>query len=77
MPTVASDWGPYREVISEVTEGFLCSTKEDWVSAITTCLFKNDERLKMVKAARNRVREWYNIKGKAKTWRDVLAPNEK
>lgn len=72
MPTVASDWGPYREAITEVTEGFLCSTKEDWVEAITTCLFKRDERLKVVKAARKRARESYNIKGKAKTWRDIL-----
>jgi glycosyltransferase involved in cell wall biosynthesis len=72
MPAAASDWGPYREAITDESEGFLCSTKEDWVEALTTCLFDDAERLRRVKAARARARECYDIRSTVVTWRRIL-----
>jgi glycosyltransferase involved in cell wall biosynthesis len=72
MPTVASDWVPYQEVISNGTDGFLCSTKEDWVQSLNTCLFDKNKRLSILKQARKKACECYDIRSTAKAWRDVL-----
>jgi len=72
MPTVASNVSPYSEAIEHEKTGFLCSTMSEWIDAIESCLV--DERLRrgMIENARKKIREEFDIKNTAKTWRDIL-----
>lgn len=51
-PTVASPTGPFREVIRNGENGFLASTEQDWVRAITTLLVSTDRRTRVGAEAR-------------------------
>jgi glycosyltransferase involved in cell wall biosynthesis len=54
IPTVASNWGPYK-LITHNQDGLLCSTVEEWVEAISTLIAKPDERDRLAQAAYDRV----------------------
>ena len=72
MPTVASDVWAYSDVIENVKDGFLCSSKEDWIEAIEICLDDAKARKAMVEKARQKIRSQFDIKDIVKTWKQVL-----
>lgn len=74
MPTVASDVRPYSDTISPGEDGFLCSTTDEWKTAIDNCL--DDERLRKrtVENARKHVRNFFDIANVADQWRKLLIP---
>jgi len=74
MPTVASNTLPYSGVIEDGEDGFLCSTADEWIVALNTCLEKADVRKGLVAKAREKVDYAFDIKKVAQEWKSVLLP---
>lgn len=72
MPTVASDVGPYSEVVENGVDGFLVRDAQGWFEAITACLDGKRERLAMLEKARRKVLDGFDIRKVASEWKRVL-----
>lgn len=72
MPTVASDVRAYSEVIEHESNGFLCSTIEEWKNAIDTCLDNEKTRKRLTGNSRQKIRQEFDIKSVSKTWKQLL-----
>ena len=71
-PTVASNVTPYKEVIKNGKNGFLASTKDEWVEHIELLLEGGQTRLDVIKAARKTVSDDFNIRSVVQQWEDLL-----
>lgn len=74
MPTVASGYTPYAEIIEEGEDGFLAWCTEDWFKHLMACLDNKLLRSKIVVAARKKVRLAFDIRETVKEWKRVLMP---
>ena len=72
IPTVASNWLPYNDVIVDGESGRLVSGQAQWVEAITTYLDNKQERLNAIDKARLTCRTIFSVKRAASVWMDVL-----
>ena len=74
MPTVASDTGPYANVIKDGESGRLVGDDEnEWYTVLCEVLDgSKDDRRDMVREARATVTEMFNIKKEALRWHDIL-----
>jgi len=73
MPTVASNVAPYSNEIQHGKNGFLCSSKKEWVESIEKCLDNERVRKGIVENARSRIRSRFDIENVAKSWNRVLS----
>lgn len=74
MPTVASDVGPYADVIEDGNDGMLVSDAQGWFSAISLFLDDKVRRQAVLEAARRKVKDQYDIHKVAMNWKNVLLP---
>ncbi|HRH44216.1 MAG TPA: glycosyltransferase [Pyrinomonadaceae bacterium] len=72
VPTVCSDIGMNREVVSNGENGFLAKTNEDWFEAIKTLVENKGLRQKMGEKSRQTVVENYSMKKCAKLFAKVV-----
>jgi len=61
VPTIASNIPPYSDVITNMVDGVLCTTEEDWKEALTMLIENPDLRKKLADRAYENVRENYSI----------------
>jgi len=74
MPTVASDVGPYSDVIDDGVNGVLAHDAQEWWVAITSFLDDKERRQAVLESARRKVKEQYDIRNVAREWKKVLLP---
>jgi glycosyltransferase involved in cell wall biosynthesis len=72
VPTVASDWLPYKPEIEDSKTGFLVEGVRQWKSSIELLLDNPVRGMKMVNDAREHCREWFDLKQTAEAWAEVL-----
>lgn len=65
-PTVMEDYGANRSVIEHGRNGFLASSKEEWVQYLGQLLADADLRRRLGQAARNTIEERFSVKA----WQD-------
>lgn len=76
IPIVASEAGPYPDLVVDGETGFLCRTNADWERALRTLAFDEDARIEMGANARRQVsaytvQEWAPLW--VKTYADAIA----
>lgn len=74
MPTVASDVGPYADVIEDGVDGVLVKDAQGWFEAVMAFLDDKRRRQAVLEAARRKVAERYDVRKTAAAWRAVLLP---
>lgn len=62
IPAVASPVGVNKRIINEGVNGFLCSTEEEWYTAIEKLLLDKELRKKMGKEGRKKIVAEYSLK---------------
>lgn len=67
-PTVASNVMPYAGVIENNVDGFLVDSPQAWEDTIERLLTRPDERLRVLRAARKKVEDRFNIKKEISQW---------
>lgn len=72
VPTVASDWLPYNDVIADGTDGRLVSDGKSWKGSIEYLLDHPGRREEMVRAARRTCSRQFDLSRAAETWEDLL-----
>lgn len=72
IPTVASNYGPYKRVIENGKTGLLVETTDEWVSAISRLIDSADDRKYIGYAAYHDVLDNWQWKDHAKKWSDVF-----
>lgn len=76
IPTVASDVKPYADIITHEENGFIATSSNEWYSSIITCLDDKKKRFPMIAAARNTIKDGYDIREMAKVWKSILMGTE-
>lgn len=71
IPTVASDWEPYRPVITDKKNGRLVSGTNEWKEAIEYLLDRPNKGKEMVRKARKNC-EQFDLNLVAEQWKEVL-----
>lgn len=61
IPTIASDYGPYKGIIDHGGNGYLVTTTKDWIDALSTLIDSKMKRKKMGKAMYEKLKEEYTI----------------
>jgi len=74
VPTVASDWLPYNDVINDNVNGRLVSGKDSWRESIEFFLDLPGKREDMVRAARRTCSRRFDLSRVARTWAELLCP---
>ncbi len=72
IPAVCSNVGANREVITHGENGFLASTKSDWLANINALIEHPNLREKLGLAGRQRVDEGYSMRRSANSFADVV-----
>jgi ubiquinone/menaquinone biosynthesis C-methylase UbiE/glycosyltransferase involved in cell wall biosynthesis len=72
IPTVASRVRPFTESIHQAVDGVLCSTKQEWYSALKQLIEDADLRKTIGASAYERVKKDFNMDEVAKKYRDLL-----
>lgn len=72
IPTIMSPVGVNSEIIQDGKNGFLASTTEEWVSAISRLIESEEARLKMGKEARKTVEEKYSVDANKQLYLQLL-----
>lgn len=73
IPSVASPIGVNSEVIEEGINGFLCSTEEEWYTALEKLLLNAELRKKMGKAGRNKIVREYSLQSNASNFLSLFS----
>jgi glycosyltransferase involved in cell wall biosynthesis len=74
MPTVASNERPYADAIKDGEDGYLVRDSQGWFDSISLFLDDKRRRQAVLEKARRKVREIYNIRKTAVSWKAVLLP---
>jgi glycosyltransferase involved in cell wall biosynthesis len=61
IPVVASPVGVNEQIVDEGKNGFLCKTKQEWVSALQKLLVDNNLRTQMGSDGRRKIEQFYSI----------------
>lgn len=73
IPTVASNiGGQFNEVIKHGENGYLCSSVDEWVEAISKLIDDKEHRIKMGKLAFETVDRYFNADTYAKKYMDMI-----
>ena len=73
IPCVASNVTPYKEVIEDGQNGFLAASHAEWVERIEKLLEYPEERIRMVRSARDTVADRFDVKAAAKQWEGLFS----
>lgn len=68
VPTIASNIPPYADVITNMVDGILVNTEEEWKEAITMLIDNPDLRRKLADRAYENVKENYSMEKNAHKW---------
>jgi glycosyltransferase involved in cell wall biosynthesis len=71
-PVVASPVGVNMQIVESGINGFLASTKEEWVQALSVLQIDNDLRKRMSRAGRSKIEEQYCIQATATQLMELL-----
>jgi glycosyltransferase involved in cell wall biosynthesis len=74
VPVVSSSMAENRDIIEDGVDGFLVTTKTEWMSALTRLIDDPDMRARMGKAGREKVEKSYTISRAAASMRSLMAP---
>jgi glycosyltransferase involved in cell wall biosynthesis len=77
IPTVASNWKPYSEVIRDGESGRLVKGHDEWVEAITSFIEKPALRITAVTEARKICEERFDLGRAAQEWTEVLCDDDR
>lgn len=72
MPTIASQVAPYESVIEHGKNGYLLTTENEWVEALSQLLDDRKIRQAFLVEARKLVTERFDIRKVAAQWESVL-----
>lgn len=72
IPTVASDFGPYKDTIEDGETGFLVGNVADWYDTVRYLLDNVDERKRIGQAAYEFVCENYDIDKNCSLWGSAI-----
>ena len=61
IPTVASPVGVNIDIINEGENGFLCDTQEEWLTALTFLLIKEENRTDMSESAKQKIKDEFSV----------------
>jgi glycosyltransferase involved in cell wall biosynthesis len=73
LPVVASPVGVNREIVENGENGILASSDAEWEEALGRLIANREVRLRMGKAARQKVENEYTLERGFAKWMDVLA----
>lgn len=71
IPMVASEWGPYKELV-DGDEAYLVKTTGGWINAINYLLENPDDGKRLVENSRARIEREFSPSAVVPTWRDVF-----
>jgi processive 1,2-diacylglycerol beta-glucosyltransferase len=71
IPGIYSDVYPYREIISQEQNGYLASSKEDWLLYMNTLIKNPSKRRKIGLAAQTTVKDLYLLSRHAHEWGEI------
>lgn len=72
VPTVASNVGGNREIIQDGINGFLASTKEEWIEKLSLLIENSELRRRLGMAGRKTVEEKYSVKINAPKYLEIF-----
>jgi glycosyltransferase involved in cell wall biosynthesis len=72
IPTVASNFGPYKRVIQHGLTGLLCDTTEDWVMCLSHLIDSEYERNRIGSEARYEVETKWQWSKNWKKWDEIF-----
>lgn len=73
IPTVATNFGPYRRHINDKEDGFLCNTVDEWIERISELVENKEMRESVGQKAYDRIVKEYQYKDKADIWDSVFS----
>ena len=72
IPTIASNFGPYKRAIRHNEDGILVDIPDFWFPALNELVLDAQKREKLVKNATERLHADYDIDKKANNWMEVF-----
>jgi glycosyltransferase involved in cell wall biosynthesis len=72
VPCVASNVGHFAETIRNGTDGFLCSTEQEWISTLNDLIANRNLRKAVGKAANKRARRDFNVESNISRYEEIL-----
>lgn len=72
IPTVASDFGPYKDTIDDGETGILIGNVNHWYDAIRSLLDDEDERIRLGNNAHKFVKENYDVDKNCVMWGSAI-----
>lgn len=73
IPCIASNVTPYKEVIEDGQNGFLAGDHAEWLERIEKMLKSPEERIRIVRSARDTVAKHFDVKATAKQWEGLFS----
>ena len=73
IPAVASPVGVNKKIIEQGKNGFLCTTQEEWVQALSILIENAETRAAMGKLGREKIEKEYSIESQTKKFLDLFA----
>lgn len=73
IPTVATNFGPYKRVIQHGLTGLLCSTTDEWVQSLSHLIDSQYERERIGEAAYQAVKRDWQWKDNIHKWSEVFS----
>ena len=80
LPTVASNWGPYKDSITQYKTGYLAKNKSEWVKYLSWLIESKEKREEIAQAAKKEVLEKYSAEKHLDKYVNLfekLCPNKK
>jgi len=75
IPVIASNVGTNITVITEGEDGFLVSSKEEWLIGFESLIDSKERRLKMGQAAKRKIRKNYSVEAWIDRYESILLTN--
>lgn len=72
IPAVASPVGVNRQIIEKRENGFLCSTKEEWIQALSFLIENFSARAAMGKSGREKIEREYSVQSQSEKFLDLF-----
>ena len=72
IPAVASPVGVNRQIIEQGKNGFFCSTKEEWIQALSFLIENCSARAAMGKSGREKIEREYSVQSQSEKFLDLF-----
>jgi glycosyltransferase involved in cell wall biosynthesis len=72
IPTIMSPVGVNKEIIQHGSNGFLCSTVDEWINVLSSLIENSELRINIGKKARLSVEKFYSVKSQQDRYLNII-----